>query len=86
MFSRGSAISCLSFGCCRLLCVRFCLVFGCPEAGFLAAEEAANVLVMFGDDEQGDGALNRDEEGRAVAVDEKPGEEGEAGRPQDGSE
>ena len=37
-------------------------VFPGSEAGFRAGEQAADVLVMFDDDEQGDGALDGDEE------------------------
>ena len=35
------------------------------EAGFRAGEQAADVLVMFDDDEEGDGELDGDEERRA---------------------
>ena len=39
---------------------------------------------MFGDDEQGDGELHGDEEGRPLAAYQHPGKEGEAGRAQNG--
>jgi hypothetical protein len=60
--------------------------FFCSEAGFRAGEQAADVLVMLGDDEQGDGALDGDEEGRARAGDQEPGKDGKAGRAEDGGQ
>ena len=39
------------------------------EAGFRAGEQAADVLVVLDDDEEGDGALDGDEEGGRVRAD-----------------
>ena len=40
--------------------------------------------MMLGDDEEGDGELDGDEEGRSVAFDEQPGEEWKARSAKDG--
>ncbi len=54
------------------------------EAGFRAGEQAADVLVVLDDDEQGDGNLNGDEEGRPVTEGEEPGKDRKAGRAKNG--
>ncbi len=48
--------------------------------------QAADVLVVLDDDEEGDGELDGDEERGARAVDQEQGKDGKAGRAEDGGQ